>query len=202
MYNLHCNHSSPSVHYIYFSALSTVHIGLPAEDVWIRMCRFVGWITNFIHQRNHAAASCALSFSRLTFVRGMPPSIREAVIRRSSEFELSLAQNGFIVPLADFLSRRSNQGRGQCRLAVVPTWRNSRVLKNTGETMAAYKIFSRYLVRQFRIRQVHELMGGRLSNKVLRSLRMTAGVYINGIQWRENSSCLYRTTHGTTENLR
>ena len=84
-------------------------------------CRYVGWITNFIRQRNHAAASMASSYSRLTFVRRMPPVIRLRLQHRQLRGNMTTAMRGYIAPYTPFV------GRGSGKLYAKPrNWRNSR----------------------------------------------------------------------------
>jgi hypothetical protein len=88
------------------------------------MCSFVGWITNFIKQRHHAAASCAYSYARLTFVRRMPPQIRSRLQIRQNKHKMNTTMRGYIKEYTPFV------GRGSDVLAVTP-WssRNSRALR-------------------------------------------------------------------------
>ena len=86
-------------------------------------CRFVGWITGFIRQRHRAAASCAFSYSRMTFVRRMPPQIRSRLQIRQLKHNMNTTYRGYIAPYTP------HTGRGTDMLYVTPkTWRNSRPL--------------------------------------------------------------------------
>jgi hypothetical protein len=89
----------------------------------VMMCSFVGWITNFIRQRHQAAASCAYAYSRLTFVRRMPPAIRTRLQNRQKRHNMNTSMRGFIAPY------QIHEGRGSGELYVAPTnWRNNRAL--------------------------------------------------------------------------
>lgn len=87
-------------------------------------CRFVGWLTNFIRQRHRAAASCAYSYSRLTFVRRMPPLIRSRLQKRQLKHNMNTTFRGYIAPY------KHHTGRGTTVLDVTPrTWRNTRPVR-------------------------------------------------------------------------
>ena len=87
-------------------------------------CRFVGWLTNFIRQRHRAAASCAFSYSRLTFVRRMPPLIRSRLQRRQQKHNMNTTFRGYIAPY------QPHTGRGTSVLKITPkTWRNTRPVR-------------------------------------------------------------------------
>ena len=103
------------MHYIAHNALycACMHVCACA-------CRFVGWITNFIRQRHQAAASCAYSYARLTFVRRMPPQIRNRVQKRQKKHDMNTTMRGYLAPYTPFT------GRGSGKLFVKPTnWRNT-----------------------------------------------------------------------------
>ena len=89
-------------------------------NVW---CRFVGWITNFIRQRHRAAASLVNSYSRLTFVRRMPPSIRSRLQQRQQNHNMNTSMRGYIAPYTP------HTGRGSGLLSLKPAnTRNSKAL--------------------------------------------------------------------------
>jgi hypothetical protein len=93
------------------------------QNTLVYLCRFVGWITNFIRQRHQAAASCAHSYARLNFVRRMPPVIRSKLQDRQARHNMNTSMRGFIAPYV------VHRGRGSEELCVKTfNWRNSRVL--------------------------------------------------------------------------
>jgi hypothetical protein len=102
------------------------------------VCRFVGWITNFIRQRHQAAASCAYSYSKLTFVRRMPPLIRARLQERQNSHSMNTTMRGYIAPYSP------HTGRGSDLLHVKPrNWRNSRTLTEGNRThLQRYKLFT------------------------------------------------------------
>lgn len=109
------------------------------------MCRFVGWITGFIRQRHQAAASCAHSYARLTFVRRMPPVIRRRLQNRQLKHSMNTTMRGYIAPYTP------HTGRGSAVLRVTPkNWRNSRVLKPSDHVYLRRSLFS-----PMRIHTVH-----------------------------------------------
>ena len=106
--------------YVYYSKSCTLFLQCH-HDCCAYVCRFVGWITNFIRQRHQAAASCAHAYSRLTFVRRMPPHIRARLQKRQNNHHMNTTMRGFIAPYAPFT------GRGTGQLFVKKrNWRNSR----------------------------------------------------------------------------
>ena len=87
---------------------------------------FVGWITQFIRQRHRAAASCAFSYARLTFVRRMPPLIRTRLQNRQNKHNMNTTMRGYIAPYT------THTGRGSDELSLTPrTKRNSRFLTDS-----------------------------------------------------------------------
>ena len=83
---------------------------------------YVGWITNFIQQRNHAAASCAFSYSRLTFLRGMPYKLRLLLQGRPDRTSNgNQYMRGFVMSMDDFMFRQHGK-RGEGSIVVRPTW--------------------------------------------------------------------------------
>ena len=89
----------------------------------VMICSFVGWITNFIRQRHQAAASCVYAYSRLNFVRRMPPAIRTRLQDRQKRHNMNTSMRGFIAPY------QIHEGRGSGELYVTPeNWRNNRAL--------------------------------------------------------------------------
>lgn len=93
------------------------------------MCRYVGWITNFIRQRHQAAASLAHAYSRLTFVRRMPPLIRARLQIRQARYNMNTTMRGYIAPYTP------HTGRGSGVLTVNATnWRNTKKLTTTDRT--------------------------------------------------------------------
>jgi hypothetical protein len=84
---------------------------------------FVGYITNFIRQRHRAAASLVTSYSRLTFVRRMPPEIRACLQLRQQTHNMNTTMRGYIAPYA------IHTGRGTGTLSVKEkNWRNTKML--------------------------------------------------------------------------
>lgn len=108
------------------------------------MCRFVGWITNFIRQRHQAAASCAHSYARLTFVRRMPPLIRRRLQNRQLNHSMNTSMRGYIAPYTP------HTGRGSHVLHVKPyNWRNSRKLRPSDRTcLERYGISSMHTIKR------------------------------------------------------
>lgn len=104
-----------------FNACFNALLSFQCTKLW--MCSFMGWITNFISQRYHAAASCAYAYSRLNFVRRMPPFIRTRLQERQQHHTMNTSMRGFISPYV------IPQGRGSGELYVKPeNWRNNRGL--------------------------------------------------------------------------
>ena len=145
--------------------------------------RYVGFITNFVRQRHRAAASCAFSYTRLSFVRGMPSDIRERLLH----VEHDHTSNTLIASAEDFMSRYGKGARGGDEVSIKPTWKNSRALQDRNKNM-----FVHFLNAQFANRAVCRRYGGELGDAVeFRS--MLSGVYINGYSspWKIGSACLY-----------
>jgi hypothetical protein len=95
----------------------------PHNNTFLFVNRFVGWLTNFIRQRHRAAASCAHSYSRLTFVRRIPPQIRRGLQLRQVHYNMRSTMRSYIAPYTPFC------GRGSGALALTTGgWRNTRSL--------------------------------------------------------------------------
>jgi hypothetical protein len=113
------------VHDLIDSALYTQY----PHDTCPCVCSYVGWITQFIRQRHRAAASCAFSYSRLTFVRRMPPQIRLRLQRRQQKHNMNTSMRGFIAQYT------THTGRGSDVLFVKErNKRNSRLLTDVDRT--------------------------------------------------------------------
>lgn len=94
------------------------------------VCSFVGWLTNFIRQRHRAAASCAYSYSRLTFVRRMPPLIRSRLQQSQQKHGMNTTYRGYIAPY------KPHTGRGTTALVVKGrTWRNTRPIREEDKSL-------------------------------------------------------------------
>ena len=150
---------------------------------------YVGWITNFIHQRNHAAASCAFSYSRLSFLRGMPCDLRVKLQNRLG-LDGGPFVRGFVMPISDFL-RHQHGKRGQGQITVTPTWRNSKALKGRDR-----HIFLQFLDQQFAIASVRSAYNGQLqldTDNSLLTCALNSGVFINGYSspWAVGTACAY-----------
>jgi hypothetical protein len=106
------------MHYVvYCTCIYNIRTCVP---VW---CRFVGWITNFIRQRHRAAASLVHAYSRLTFVRRMPPTIRCRLQTRQKTHTMNTSMRSYIAPYTP------HDGRGSEKLHVKPAnWRNAKPL--------------------------------------------------------------------------
>ena len=147
--------------------------------------RYVGWLTHFINQRNHAARSLANGVSRFNFTRRIDPDTRDSLVDRLFSMKTPITLRGFLVPTSALLDKRG-EGKGAGRLSVNTNWRNTRVLHSTGPVYAEVKTFLQ-LLQQLNLapcpddREVQWMEGG---------------VEVDGVQWKKNDSCLFKDENG------
>ena len=144
--------------------------------------RYVGWITNFINQRNHPSASMANGYSRFGFVRRIDPDTRDRLHRRLLASKVNLAMRGFLVPTEDLLAKRG-PGKGAGRLQLTPNWRNSRVMKKDDPLRGELTCF---------MKERHA--GGDVPRLTLvpEEVRiLKSGVEVDGVSWKVGTTGLF-----------
>ena len=137
--------------------------------------RYVGWITNFITQRNHPSKSMANGYSRHTFMRRIHLETRDRLHRRLLATKAKLTMRGFLVPTQELLAKRG-PGRGAGTLKLTPNWRNSHVLKKENPLRAE---LTKFLTERYAEGEVPQLT---LVPQKIRT--MEAGVEVDGVPWK------------------
>ena len=137
--------------------------------------RYVGWITNFICQRNHPSKSMVNGYSRHTFMRRIHPETRDRLHRRLLATKANVTMRGFLVPTQELLAKRG-PGRGAGKLKLTSNWRNSRVLKKDNPLSAE---LTKFLTKRYAQGEVPKL-----TLVPQKMCIMQAGVEVDGVPWK------------------
>jgi hypothetical protein len=87
--------------------------------------RFVGYITNFIHNRKDPAPNLIKGYSRTTLVRGASPAVRAEVQQQWESGALKMAGQIYLESAEDIVKKYSSAGSGVIRFSKVTITLNS-----------------------------------------------------------------------------
>ena len=152
------------------------------------LLRFVGWISNFIHNRNAVNVNMLRGWSTSTFSHAVSTDVVRAVGTRLSDRGLQMPKRGFLLDSSARMDkRRKVTVKGGGEIALIPHSRNSRRLHSDDNLLTdcppLYSLPAAVAshARQLAVPHV-------LSNRLL---CMWSGVYINGRPWPKGSLCFY-----------
>ena len=152
---------------------------------------FVGWLTNFIHNRNAVHINMLRGWSTSTFSNAVSRDVVHAIADRLQGRGEKPAVRGFLLDAVQrFDKRRKLTVKGGGDIAYKSNTRNSRMLKTADVVGLRATIMAHAAV-------VYELAPHQVP---LHLKKLTAGVRMNGRPWKQGDLCYYFLTTDTQIN--
>jgi hypothetical protein len=146
---------------------------------------FVGWLTNFIHNRNAVHVNMLRGWSTSTFSNAVSRDVVRAIADRLRGRGEKPAVRGFLLDAEErFDKRRRLTVKGSGDIAYKSNTRNSRMIRTTDVVGLRPAIMAHAAV-------VHQLAPHQVPGTLK---KLTAGVRINGRPWKTGDLCFYFLT--------
>ena len=144
--------------------------------------RFVGWITNFIHNRKDPDINMIRGYLTSTVGRSVDPARMDAIRRRPGAHIGADPTTGFLSRSSDVLHQPGKSIAGSGDIKVKLHSRSHRRPKYTHQTLRRLRRAVESFVRQ---------MGVEDFEPPRRVLSLTGGISFNGKAWKKYSGCLF-----------
>jgi hypothetical protein len=144
--------------------------------------RFVGWLTNFIHDRHAVHINMLRGWSASSFSHAVSFDIKEAISAKQEARGTKPAKRGFLLSAVDKVNKRRKvtmKGKGD----IGYTAHN----KNSSMIVAAHTHDLNTCIAT----HAHQLGLPAPHQLPTRVLKLTSGVRINGRPWKKGSMCFY-----------
>lgn len=148
------------------------------------MCRCVGWLIRFIHNRNLATENIVTACSRSAALGQVPAQVIASLVKRVEVSGANFPDRS-LLNAASKVVESKGPGAGMFCIAVKRTRRNSR---NTIPTARLLEEFSRS-TGQLGLRQT--------ARNIISSYALTAGVRINNREWKTDAHAAFMGHQGS-----